>query len=119
MQKVASNIQSQGDLSLRIQVQQSDEVGQTAQALNRMIESQQSAVNEVNQVVTALAAGNFSTRVQANLNGDLASMKLAVNNSVDAIQNTTRNLTDLMAAWKPVTSRPTSTALRKASTKRP
>jgi methyl-accepting chemotaxis protein len=100
MQKIASNIQSKGDLSLRIKVEQSDEVGQTASALNRMIEAQQSAVNEVNQVVTALAAGNFSPRVHANLNGDLANMKNAVNNSVDAIQSTTRNLTELMAAMQ-------------------
>lgn len=98
VQKVVGDIEKTGNFSLRIDVQQSDEVGRTAKAINRMIDSQQSAVTEVNQVVTALAAGNFTPRIQADLKGDLANMKDAVNNSANAIQGTTRSLMDLMAA---------------------
>ena len=98
VQKVVGDIEKTGNFSLRIDVQQSDEVGRTANAINRMIDSQQSAVTEVNLVVTALAAGNFGPRIQADLKGDLANMKDAVNNSADAIQGTTRNLVELMAA---------------------
>jgi len=98
VQQVVGDIEKTGNFSLRIDVQQTDEVGQTAKAINRMIQSQQSAVNEVNQVVTALAAGNFTPRIQADLKGDLADMKMAVNNSADAIQSTTRSLVQLMAA---------------------
>jgi methyl-accepting chemotaxis protein len=98
VQKVVGDIEKTGNFSLRIDVQQTDEVGLTAKAINRMIDSQQSAVTEVNQVVTALAAGNFSPRIQADLKGDLADMKDAVNNSANAIQGTTRSLMDLMAA---------------------
>jgi methyl-accepting chemotaxis protein len=98
VQKVVGDIEKTGNFSLRIDVQQSDEVGRMAQAINRMIEAQQSAVTEVNLVVTALAAGNFTPRIQADLKGDLAEMKGAVNNSADAIQGTTRSLMDLMLA---------------------
>ena len=98
VQKVVGDIEKTGNFSLRIDVQQSDEVGRTAKAINRMIDSQQSAVSEVNLVVTALAAGNFAPRIQADLKGDLANMKDAVNNSADAIQGTTRSLMDLMMA---------------------
>ncbi|MEY3613298.1 MAG: Methyl-accepting chemotaxis protein PctC [Pseudomonadota bacterium] len=98
VQKTVGDIEKTGNFSLRIDVQQSDEVGQTAKAINRLIDSQQSAVSAVNMVVTALAAGNFAPRIQADLKGDLGNMKDAVNNSADAIQGTTRSLTDLMQA---------------------
>jgi methyl-accepting chemotaxis protein len=98
VQSVVREIEESGNLSLRIDVDQKDEVGQTAKAINRLIASQQSAVSDVNQVVTALAQGNFSPRIQADLKGDLGLMKSAVNHSADAIQDTTRSLIQLMAA---------------------
>ena len=98
VRQVVGEIEATGNFALRIDVQQTDEVGQTAQAINRMIGSQQSAVGEVNRVVTALAAGDFSPRIQADLKGDLARMKSAVNDSAEAIQSTTRSLIELMAA---------------------
>jgi len=98
VQNVVRNIETTGNFSLRLDVDRTDEVGQTAKAINRLLESQQSAVIEVNQVVRALAAGNFSPRVEADLKGDLAEMKEAVNNSADAIQSTMRNFIRLMSA---------------------
>jgi methyl-accepting chemotaxis protein len=98
VQEAVGNIEKTGNFSVRIDVTQDDEVGRTADAINRMIASQQSAVGEVNQVVTALAVGNFTPRIHADLKGDLGEMKNAVNTSADAIQSTTRSLIQLMTA---------------------
>lgn len=84
VQETVGAIEKSGNFSLRIDVTQEDEVGQTAKAINRMLTSQQSAVAEVNQVVTALAGGDFNPRIQADLKGDLGDMKKAVNTSAEA-----------------------------------
>ena len=98
VQEAVGTIEKTGNFSVRIDVTQTDELGRTADAINRMLASQQSAVSEVNQVVTALAVGNFTNRIHADLKGDLGEMKNAVNTSADAIQNTTRSLIQVMTA---------------------
>ncbi|MEY4013927.1 MAG: Methyl-accepting chemotaxis protein PctC, partial [Pseudomonadota bacterium] len=96
VQNVASQIERTGDFSQRIRVDSSDEVGKTAKALNRMLEAQQSAVNEVNTVVSALAAGDFQRKIEADLKGDLGAMKTAVNESVETLEATMSGLNRIM-----------------------
>ncbi|MEY3952208.1 MAG: Methyl-accepting chemotaxis protein PctC [Pseudomonadota bacterium] len=96
VQSVAAQIERTGDFSMRIRVDSGDEVGKTAKALNRMLEAQQSAVNEVNSVVSALAAGDFQRRIEADLKGDLGAMKTAVNESVETLEATMSGLNRIM-----------------------
>ena len=96
VQAVVKRIETTGDFSQRIGFHARDEVGQTAAAINRMIQSQQEAVSEVNRVVTAMAQGDLTPRIHADLKGDLAQMKDAVNASADAIQNTMAILGEVM-----------------------
>jgi methyl-accepting chemotaxis protein len=112
VQEAVRKIEEEGNFALRIDVDQTDEVGVTAKAINSLIASQQAAVNNVNVVVSALAQGDFSRRIQADLKGDLGLMKDAVNNSADAIENTTRSLIQLMSALEDghFASRPQVTA---------
>jgi methyl-accepting chemotaxis protein len=98
VQAVASRIEQTGDYSQRIDYNSQDEVGRTAQTINRMLQVQQAAVAEVNQVVIAMADGHLDTRIQADLKGDLGSMKAAVNTSADAIQGTMHSLGQMMTA---------------------
>ncbi|MEY2776283.1 MAG: Methyl-accepting chemotaxis protein PctC, partial [Pseudomonadota bacterium] len=98
VQSVAAAVESTGDFSQRIRVNSSDEVGQTARALNRMLEAQQAAINEVNRVVEALAAGDFNSKIQADLKGDLGTMKAAVNDSVQTLEATMAGLNRIMKA---------------------
>jgi methyl-accepting chemotaxis protein len=96
VQSVVKKIETTGDFSQRIGFQARDEVGQTASAINRMLQSQQEAVSEVNRVVTAMAQGDLKPRIHADLRGDLAQMKHAVNASADAVQNTMAILGEVM-----------------------
>lgn len=98
VQSVANKIESTGDFSQRIAFSARDEVGQTAAAINRMIQAQQGAVSEVNRVVNDMSRGELNSRIQADLKGDLGEMKNAVNASADAIQSTMKILSQAMQA---------------------
>lgn len=76
------------DFSRRIRVNGRDEVGQTCQAFNDLLQTQQQALHEVGAAVSAMAAGNFDTRVTSDLRGDLLVVKEAINGSVSSIQST-------------------------------
>jgi methyl-accepting chemotaxis protein len=98
MQAQISAIEDRADFSLRVAVESGDEVGQTAQSLNALLQSLQSAVQEVNSVVGAVSAGDFSRRVEAPLKGDMAVMKTAVNDSAQSVMSTMNGLNDIMQA---------------------
>ena len=73
-----------------------DEVALTAIAFNQMLDAQQRAIREVNQVVSAMAQGDFDTRIRTDLRGDLANMKQAVNDSSESVKVTMAALNDVM-----------------------
>jgi hypothetical protein len=98
MQAQISVIENRADFSLRVKVETGDEVGQTAESLNALLQSLQSAVQEVNSVVGAVSAGDFSRRVEAPLKGDMAVMKAAVNDSAESVKATMNGFNDLMQA---------------------
>jgi methyl-accepting chemotaxis protein len=98
MQSQITAIEDSADFSMRIQVESNDEVGKASASLNGLLKSLQSAVQEVNDVVGAVSAGNFNRRVDAPLKGDMAVMKKAVNDSADSIMLTMNGLNELMHA---------------------
>jgi HAMP domain-containing protein len=98
MQAQITAIEQKADFSLRVKVESQDEVGKASASLNGLLQSLQSAVQEVNSVVSAVSAGDFSRRVDAPLKGDMAVMKKAVNDSAESIMLTMNGLNDLMHA---------------------
>ncbi|MEY4695218.1 MAG: Methyl-accepting chemotaxis protein [Pseudomonadota bacterium] len=98
MQIRLAEIATTGDLSLRLKQESGDEVGQTAQSVNGLLNAINKGVNEVNQAVTAVAAGDFSQKVRADLTGDLALMKASVNDAIDRIESTMNGLNQMMSA---------------------
>ena len=98
MQSQITAIENSTDFSKRIKVESNDEVGKASASLNSLLQSLQSAVQEVNAVVGAVSAGDFSRRVDAPLKGDMAVMKAAVNDSAQSIMLTMNGLNELMQA---------------------
>ncbi|PCJ39355.1 MAG: methyl-accepting chemotaxis protein [Moraxellaceae bacterium] len=82
--------------STRINITSQDEMGWLARSYNGMMESLQEAMNEVNQVMAAVAEGRFDRRVTAELKGDLDMLKSATNASADSVENTMSALTEVM-----------------------
>jgi methyl-accepting chemotaxis protein len=96
LQTLLSDVEKTSDFSKRMPLVGRDEVGLTAQAFNQMLDAQQRAIREVNQVVAAIAAGDFNTRIRTELRGDLAAMKTAVNDSAQSVKITMAVLRDVM-----------------------
>ncbi|MCP4002950.1 MAG: HAMP domain-containing protein, partial [bacterium] len=83
LSETVKNVEERGDLSLRADVASQDEIGQTVAAFNRLLESQQHVITEVNGVVGALADGDFSKRVEVDCQGDFKRLKSGVNTSTE------------------------------------
>ena len=98
VQEGAMEVARNFDYSRRIEVLRNDEVGQTAQALNQLLQAQQSAIRQVTQVVEHLADGELAQRVTGELHGDLATMKAAINHSLDSVQATMQSINGLSHA---------------------
>lgn len=96
LQTVLSDVEKTSDFSKRMALTGRDEVGLTGQAFNQMLDAQQRAIREVNQVVAAMAAGDFDTRIRTDLRGDLAAMKIAVNGSAESVKVTMAALSEVM-----------------------
>jgi len=93
-----TRVQQTGDFSQKVNYIATDEVGQTAAAFNSMMDSLQQAILEVNQVVSALAVGDFDKYVKADLKGHLLVMKTAVNDCASSIKTTVSSLNSVMQA---------------------
>lgn len=98
LQSLMGRVEKTSDFGLRANPRGRDEVSQTVQAFNRLLGVQQDALGEVGTVVSAMAAGDFGPRVHADLNGDLARLKIAVNLSADSMQSTMQALQQAMRA---------------------
>lgn len=90
------NVEQTGQFDQPLAVSQTDEIGQMAVAFKNLLTNTNTALVEVNHVVTAIAQGDFKQRVNADLSGDLLTLKDGLNNSADAIQNTMQELTQVL-----------------------
>jgi methyl-accepting chemotaxis protein len=91
-------IEKNHDFSARVPVESADEVGQTAQSVNALLDSVQAGLQAVSSTVDALANGDFQQKVTTNLRGDLASMVRTVNATVDSLAQTMGGLNQIMTA---------------------
>ena len=98
LRKAVLETEQTADFSRQVKVNSNDEVGETAQAFNKLLAMQKRAMDEVNLVVGALAAGDFEQRISAPLSGDLAVMKDQVNACAQSVKVTMDALQEVMEA---------------------
>lgn len=89
-----------GDYSVRMKVRSSDEIGQSAAAVNTLMETTQTAVVQIKKVMESLANGDFSKRIDAELKGDLLHIKDATNTSLENVEQIERNKKETEARSK-------------------
>ena len=68
-----------GDLSKRLPVEANTEAGEVAMAFNRFMDTLQEGIQEIGEVMHAMALGNFSKSVTRDFKGDLSLLKTGVN----------------------------------------
>ncbi|MCB1157461.1 MAG: HAMP domain-containing protein [Leptospiraceae bacterium] len=78
-----NRIIQKGDLSLRMENPSNDEIGQVSKALNGMLGSFQSTIEEVNTITTEISSGNLNIQLKNQLKGDFSSIQ----KSLDMILN--------------------------------
>lgn len=77
-----------------------DELNAVSQSLNNMLSSLEKAVADANTVIGAIAAGDFSKRIQNTYVGDLDQLKQGINGSADNVAGVMHKLEDAMRALK-------------------
>ena len=75
-----------------------DEISQTTGAFDNLFGKIQMAMASVNTVMRSVGSGDFNSRVNDELSGDLGALKIAVNQSAESVSFTMQELTKIMAA---------------------
>ena len=100
MQNNMAKIVQTGDFSIRNTISSKDEVGQTSQAINQLLEQIGKALKDANQTVHAISQGDFTTRIQDHYQGDLDKLKTGINSSAEVISAVMDNLSQAMIDMK-------------------
>ncbi|CAN8141443.1 methyl-accepting chemotaxis protein [uncultured Thiomicrorhabdus sp.] len=100
VQQVTDQILQTGDFSKKFNINSKDEVGQTATALNNLLDNISNALDEANDIVKAIAAGNFSRTITGSYKGDLAALKDGINNSAHNISHVMEELSKVMQSLR-------------------
>ena len=100
MQHALSQVAHEGNFAVRITLcsRQKDEVAQTANALNLFLGQLQQTIEQVNHTLALVAKGEFHTRLTNPLKGELESLRLGVNLSVESVSTTMSALSEIMQA---------------------
>lgn len=98
VQGILQKVTREGRFDTQTPVKSKDEVGQTITAINSLLASVDQSLNESNEVVSALAQGDFSRRIEGDYVGDLAELKKGVNRSVENIVSVMNQISGAMEA---------------------
>jgi methyl-accepting chemotaxis protein len=75
-----------------------DEFDAMNQSMNQLLQSLDSAIQEANRVVTAIANADFEQRMESNYNGDLDNLKQGINASAISVSFMMNELGQVMQA---------------------
>ena len=89
---------SAGRFSTRVEVVGRDAIAMMCRDFAGFLANLNAAITETNEVLDAVAHGDFTRRVQADLPGDLATLKQGVNDGADSVARTMSALDDVMDA---------------------
>ncbi len=83
--KILGNIEESGDFSQRIDIKSQDEIGLTSIAFNNLMDSLQTAFNDMNSVMTEVGNGDLSCFVNGEYKGELKNLQKGTNRSIKAL----------------------------------
>ncbi|MFH2132765.1 MAG: methyl-accepting chemotaxis protein [bacterium] len=82
LSRVLSDVEQTGDFSHRVSVNSRDEIGQTSEAFNHLMDALQEAIGNVNNVLAAVAKGDLSHSIAGNYRGELSRLQTHTNDSI-------------------------------------
>lgn len=93
-------VKETNNFSTQLTVNTKDELADAAKQFNDLMTQLKETIASVNQVVDAVARGDFGLRVEKQLVGDLAMLKDGVNSSATKVSDTMNALETVMDALK-------------------
>ncbi len=91
-------VEHTGDFSKRIDIVGRDEVGRTVNAFNSLMNSLESAVVGITEVVKAFSKGNFTESMSVEVKGDLKAVKEGINGSSNSISVAIDSISETISA---------------------
>ncbi len=95
LQEKVLDVEKTSDFSVRVGSEKSDEVGKTAMAFDSLMGSFESAVSDINSVMTSISQGNFSRPMTSEQKGDLARLKKSINGSIELLAQSIARIIDI------------------------
>lgn len=95
LQEKVLQVEETSDFSVRVGSEKSDEVGKTAMAFDSLMSAFESAVLDINTVMTSLSQGNFSLSMTSDQKGDLARLKDRINESIALLAQSIARIIDI------------------------
>ncbi|MCF6299446.1 MAG: methyl-accepting chemotaxis protein [Thiomicrorhabdus sp.] len=102
LKKAIHQTESTNDFSLRSTYDAQDEIGDISRGFNHLMSRLQHAIQEANEVVNAVAKGDFSQRMANPLSGDLQTLKEGVNGSAESVECMMNELEKVLQALNEV-----------------
>ena len=90
-----SELSQNNDFSTRVDASTRDEVAEMSDALNEMLGSVSSALNDLGQVTEAIADGDLSAQMQGDLRGDLATIRTSLTRAQGALSSALNTAQDV------------------------
>lgn len=87
-----------GNFSHPIKHNLKDEFGDIANTYNGLLNKISDEMNHINQIITAIAQGEFKQRINQEYTGDFEKLRLNLNQAVDSVDNTMDALEEIMVA---------------------
>jgi len=91
--KTINQVSEDSDFSARISDHESHP---SVLATNKLLSSIQAAFSQINDVMSAIAAGQFDQRIKQEFAGDINTLKESVNHSAESVTHTMNSLEEIM-----------------------
>jgi len=95
--KKITEISDTSNFAVRVKADQEDEIGQAGRALNELLSNTDLAIQQTSKVISQIAQGDLSQRLDLSLNGDLGKLKEGVNSSAQAIDTIMKQVESSLA----------------------
>ena len=83
-----------GDLSIKVEITDKNEIGEMAQHFNQAVENLRSYIDCINYGLSEIAKGNFNVQPNVEFHGDFISLKEAIQNIIQSLSFTMKQVNE-------------------------
>ncbi|MBU2645013.1 HAMP domain-containing protein [bacterium] len=92
LKRMVSAVAENGDFSKQLETNRKDEIGETINAFNSLMDTLFESISDVNRVMEAVDSGDFTSQVTHEHKGDLNRLKTSINSSIQVLSDTIRQV---------------------------